>query len=68
MDRNKRIAVVGSGVAGISAAWLLREHNDVRLFERNDYFGGHTHTIIVDEGDGARMPVSSSTTNPTTRP
>jgi len=59
MSKNQRIAVVGSGVAGVSAAWLLRRHGEVRLFERNDYFGGHTHTIIVDEGGGARVPVDT---------
>jgi predicted NAD/FAD-binding protein len=57
--RNQRIAVIGSGVAGISAAWLLRGHHDVWLFERNDYFGGHTHTIVVDEVGGARVPVDT---------
>jgi len=59
MVRNQRIAVIGSGAAGISAAWLLRGHHGVRLFERNDYFGGHTHTIVVDEGGGERVPVDT---------
>jgi predicted NAD/FAD-binding protein len=58
MERNQRIAVIGSGVAGISAAWLLREHRDLWLFERNDYFGGHTHTLLVEEG-GGRVPVDT---------
>jgi predicted NAD/FAD-binding protein len=55
----EHIAVLGSGVAGISAAWLLRKYHDVRLFERHDYFGGHTHTIVVDESGGARVPVDT---------
>ncbi len=50
MDTPKKsIAVVGSGVAGLSAAWLLRKHYAVELFEKNDYLGGHTHTIEVEE-------------------
>ncbi len=59
MDSSQRIAVIGSGIAGISAAWLLLRHHDVQLFERNDYFGGHTHTILVEEDDGARVPVDT---------
>ena len=59
MDQDQRIAVIGSGIAGVSVAWLLRQHNDVRLFERNDYFGGHTHTILVEEAEGARVPVDT---------
>jgi predicted NAD/FAD-binding protein len=59
MDPNQRVAVVGSGISGISAAWLLRRHYDVQLFERNHYFGGHTHTILVEADDGARLPVDT---------
>jgi predicted NAD/FAD-binding protein len=59
MQRKQRLAVIGSGVAGISAAWLLRDFADVRLFERNGYFGGHTHTIVVDAGGGERVPVDT---------
>ncbi|MGF1547329.1 MAG: NAD(P)/FAD-dependent oxidoreductase [Thiotrichales bacterium] len=43
----KRIAVVGSGIAGLGAAWLLQRRHAVTLFERNDYLGGHTHTLDV---------------------
>jgi uncharacterized protein len=39
-----RVAVVGSGIAGLASAWLLSRHHDVTLFEANDYPGGHTHT------------------------
>ena len=43
-----RIAVIGSGIAGLSCAWrLARSGYDVSLFEANDYFGGHTHTVDV---------------------
>jgi predicted NAD/FAD-binding protein len=45
----KTIAVVGSGIAGLSAAWLLRQRYEVTLFEKNDYLGGHTHTLEVEE-------------------
>lgn len=46
-----RIAVVGSGISGLMSAWLLSRHNDVSLFEANDYFGGHTHTHDVSQGN-----------------
>ena len=39
-----RVAVVGSGIAGLASAWLLSRQHDVTLFEANDYPGGHTHT------------------------
>ncbi|MEO6967902.1 MAG: FAD-dependent oxidoreductase [Rhodanobacteraceae bacterium] len=39
-----RIAIVGSGIAGLASAWLLSRRHEVTLFEANDYFGGHTHT------------------------
>jgi predicted NAD/FAD-binding protein len=54
-----RIAVVGGGVAGITAAHLLQRRHDVTLFERNDYVGGHTHTIAVPDGPDAGTPVDT---------
>lgn len=39
-----RIAIIGSGIAGLASAWLLSRQHEVTLFEANDYFGGHTHT------------------------
>ncbi|HWG10913.1 MAG TPA: FAD-dependent oxidoreductase [Rhodanobacteraceae bacterium] len=43
-----RIAVVGSGIAGLASAWLLSRANEVTLFEANDYFGGHTYTHAIE--------------------
>ncbi len=42
-----RIAVIGSGISGLSVAHGLRGLADVTLFEAGDYFGGHTHTVDV---------------------
>ena len=44
-----RVAVVGSGIAGLASAWLLSRRHDVTLFEANSYFGGHTHTHEVEQ-------------------
>ena len=42
-----KIAVVGSGISGLSAAYYLSKKNHVDLFEREDHFGGHAHTIDI---------------------
>ncbi len=43
----QRVAVIGSGIAGLSAAHHLNNHVDLSLFEAGSYFGGHTHTVDV---------------------
>jgi uncharacterized protein len=45
-----RIAVVGSGVSGLAAAYLLARRHRVTLFEAGSYLGGHTNTIEVESG------------------
>ena len=53
-----RIAVVGSGIAGLATAWLLSRQHEVVLFEASDYLGGHTHTHDI-EFDGEHYAVDS---------
>lgn len=53
-----RIAIVGSGISGLTCAYLLRHHYDVHLFESEDCFGGHTATTDV-ELDGTVYPVNT---------
>ena len=48
----RRIAVVGSGAAGLSAAWLLSRKHEVVLYEKNDWLGGHANTVDVDCPEG----------------
>ncbi len=42
------IAVIGAGIAGLSAAWLLSKHHDVTLYEADDRLGGHANTVDVE--------------------
>jgi predicted NAD/FAD-binding protein len=44
-----RIAVVGAGISGLCVAYQLRHTHDVTVFEANDYVGGHTNTLEIEE-------------------
>ena len=60
-----RIAVVGSGIAGLASAWLLSRQHEVTLFEANGYFGGHTHTHdVVQQGREYRIDTGFIVHNP----
>ena len=48
----KKLAIIGTGIAGMGCAHLLKDRYELTLFEQNDYVGGHTNTITVDE-DGS---------------
>ncbi|MGN6148569.1 MAG: NAD(P)/FAD-dependent oxidoreductase [Rhizomicrobium sp.] len=57
--REKRhFAVVGTGIAGMSAAWLASGAHDVTVYERELRIGGHSHTVEVDTPAG-RIPVDT---------
>src|SRR5213075_639492 len=57
--RSVRVAIIGSGIAGLGCAWLLRQQGcEVSRFEANDYLGGHTHTVDVLL-DGIKAPVDT---------
>ncbi|MBB1486715.1 NAD(P)/FAD-dependent oxidoreductase [Oceanospirillum sediminis] len=55
---DKHIAVVGSGISGLSAAWLLSQKYSVTLFEKDDRFGGHSNTVVAKTQDG-HIPVDT---------
>ena len=44
-----KIAVIGSGISGLSAAYYLSKKHKVDLFEQDDHFGGHTYTYDIKE-------------------
>ncbi|WP_086828802.1 NAD(P)/FAD-dependent oxidoreductase [Allokutzneria sp. NRRL B-24872] len=54
-----RVAVIGSGVAGLTAAYLLQRRYDVVMFERDERVGGHAHTHDVPAPDGGMVAVDS---------
>ena len=45
-----KIAVVGSGISGLSAAYYLSKKHRVDIFEKEDHFGGHSYTIDLTFG------------------
>lgn len=47
-----KIAVIGGGVSGLVSAFCLQNHHEVTVFEKEDWVGGHTHTIPVDTDNG----------------
>ncbi|NKF33014.1 FAD-dependent oxidoreductase, partial [Pseudomonas sp. BGM005] len=56
--RRLKIAVIGSGISGASAAWALREVHQVTLYEKQARPGGHTATVDVDY-EGFRIAVDT---------
>src|SRR5665213_1978006 len=55
-----KLAIIGTGIAGMGCAHFLQDHCDLTLFEQNDYTGGHTNTITVPE-IGTEKPVAFDT-------
>ncbi len=53
-----RIAIIGSGIAGLAAGWYLSGRHEVSLFEKEPRLGGHTNTVMVENG-GDPLPVDT---------
>jgi len=53
-----RIAIVGTGISGMAAAWLLAQRHDVTVYEREARTGGHSNTVLAGEGRDA-VPVDT---------
>ena len=47
----KRLAIIGSGIAGLACVFFLHQKYDITVFEKNSYLGGHTNTVNVLEGN-----------------
>lgn len=65
-----KIAIVGAGVSGLVAAYLLSRSHSVEVFERNSYAGGHANTVTVqgEEGDDLALDVGFVVYAPRTYP
>jgi len=55
----QKIAIVGTGIAGMSAAWLLAQKHDVVVYESDPRLGGHSHTVDVVDRQGRISPVDT---------
>ncbi len=44
----KKVAIIGTGISGLTCGYYLHKEHDVTLFEANDYIGGHTATVDVN--------------------
>src|SRR3954466_5759046 len=53
-----KVAVVGTGISGLSAAWLLSPHHDVTVYEQAERVGGHSNTVVASVG-GREIPVDT---------
>lgn len=53
-----RIAVIGTGISGLSAAWLLSSRHDVTVYEKNARLGGHSNTVAAECAEGP-VPVDT---------
>ena len=55
----ERLAIIGTGVAGLGCAHFLQHRFDLTLFERNGYVGGHTNTVDARALDGSPVPIDT---------
>ncbi|RZA16328.1 MAG: FAD-dependent oxidoreductase, partial [Proteobacteria bacterium] len=53
-----RIAIIGTGISGLGAAWLLHPHHQVTVYEKAPRIGGHSRTVTVNY-DGTQIPVDT---------
>lgn len=56
--KRKNIAIIGSGISGLGAAYMLEPYNNITVYEKNDYIGGHSRTVDVATPQG-KVPVDT---------
>lgn len=52
LKKRRNIAIIGTGISGLGIAYLLYPHHDIKIYEKNDYIGGHSRTIDIYTPDG----------------
>jgi predicted NAD/FAD-binding protein len=59
MTNRLKIALIGGGVAGVTASYILQRAHHVTLFEKNNYVGGHTNTVTLSDGPDAGTAIDT---------
>ena len=54
----QKLAIIGTGIAGMGCAHYLQNDFDITVFEKADRIGGHTNTVYVEE-EGAQIPIDT---------
>lgn len=68
-SESRKIAVVGSGISGLGAAWALSPYHDVHVFEASERVGGHAHTVDISHtGSDLSVDVGFIVCNPLNYP
>lgn len=52
LEKCRNIAIVGTGISGLGIAYLLYPYHNIKIYEKNDYIGGHSRTININTQDG----------------
>lgn len=67
--KRQKIAIIGSGISGLTCGYRLAAHHDITVYEADDYIGGHTHTVGVErEGEKADIDTGFIVFNDRTYP
>jgi predicted NAD/FAD-binding protein len=59
LDSNRRVAIIGSGIAGLTCAHVLGPHRDVELFEADNRLGGHANTVTVEDPTAGELAIDT---------
>lgn len=52
MEKRRNIGIIGTGISGLGIAYLLYPHHNIKIYEQNNYIGGHSRTIDIHTADG----------------
>jgi predicted NAD/FAD-binding protein len=55
----KRIAIIGSGISGLYAAYLMDKDYELTIYEKENYLGGHTRTLSIEYDKGINIDVDT---------